>query len=68
VETKKRQAKTEELSLSRFQKSSCLLKQPKNSKKILKKKAINPEIKKSITSDYFLAESSGSKNGKRKRT
>ncbi len=45
VETKKRQAKTEELSLSRFQKSSCLLKQPKNSKKILKKKAINPEIK-----------------------
>lgn len=45
VETKKRQAKAEELSLSRFQKSSCLLKQPKNSKKILKKKAINPEIK-----------------------
>ncbi len=45
METKKRQAKTEELSLSRFQKSSCLLKQPKNSKKILKKKAINPEIK-----------------------
>ncbi len=38
METKKRQAKTEELSLSRFQKSSCLLKQPKNSKKILKKK------------------------------
>jgi hypothetical protein len=45
VETKKRQAKTEELSLSRFQKNSCLLKQPKNSKKIQKKKAINPEIK-----------------------
>jgi hypothetical protein len=46
VETKKRQAKTEEgLSLSRFQKSSSLLKQPKNSKKILKKKAINPETK-----------------------